>query len=296
MPVPRPIPQFHLYGETPQETPFDFVSVETIEDRARRGGWRIEPHSHQNLDQILVLRVGSGSVMMDGAESAIGPRSVVVVPATSVHGFDFHEGAGGAVFSFTSDTLREQRDRAGSIYDRLTAIFTKPVLSFAEDDRFDRVWSIAERLKAEIETDGTAAQIAVRAWLALLVVEIIRRSAGAGANTGPVMRTDAVMERLRRLIEERFRTTRRVGDYADALAMTVDRLTEHTKRVAGVTPGHMVRNRVVLEAKRQLAFTDFTVGQIAFDLGFTDPAHFSRYFRRYTDLTPQQFREHQRRS
>ena len=287
------IPQFHLYGEATEETPFDFVSVEMIEDRARGGGWRIDPHSHRNLDQIMILREGGGRAMMEGEETPIGPGSVVLVPATSVHGFTFEEGTAGAVFSFTSDVLREQRDGAGSVYDRLSAMFASPVANLSGEDCFRAVWSLAERLKGEIETDAPAARIATRAWLALLVVEIVRRVAGSGQRGDHLVpRAAPVLDSLRAMIEERFRQTRRIGAYAGALAMTIDRLTEHTKRVAGVTPAHMVRTRVVVEAKRQLVFTDLSVSQIAFELGFSDPAHFSRYFRRYADVTPQQFREH----
>ena len=55
----------------------------------------------------------------------------------------------------------------------------------------------------------------------------------------------------------------------------------------------MVHERVLLEAKRSLIYTVQTISEIAYELGFTDPAYFTRFFRRLTGLSPKQFREKQ---
>ena len=78
--------------------------------------------------------------------------------------------------------------------------------------------------------------------------------------------------------------------YADRLAMTPDRLNDHVKRATGVTAGHLIRQRVLTEAKRQLVFTNQAIQEIAYDLSFSDPSHFARFFRAQTGSTPQAFR------
>jgi AraC family transcriptional regulator, transcriptional activator of pobA len=79
--------------------------------------------------------------------------------------------------------------------------------------------------------------------------------------------------------------------HAGKLAMTPDRLNDHVKRAAGVTAGHLIRQRVLTEAKRQLVFTNQPIHEIAYDLTFADPSHFARFFRKQTGTTPQAFRE-----
>ena len=59
----------------------------------------------------------------------------------------------------------------------------------------------------------------------------------------------------------------------------------------GVTAGHLIRQRVLSEAKRQLVFTNQPIHEISYDLAFSDPSHFTRFFRKQTGMTPQAFRE-----
>ena len=73
--------------------------------------------------------------------------------------------------------------------------------------------------------------------------------------------------------------------------MTADRLNDIVKRTTGVTAGHLIRQRVLTEAKRQLVFTKLAIHEIAYDLTFSDPSHFARFFRKQTGITPQAFRD-----
>src|SRR6202035_2010281 len=103
--------------------------------------------------------------------------------------------------------------------------------------------------------------------------------------------TGATVDALRKLVEEHFHKQRQLAFYAGRLAMTVDRLNDHVRRATGVTAGHLIRQRVLTEAKRQLVFTSQPIHEIAYDLAFSDPSHFARFFRKNTGSTPQAFRE-----
>ena len=100
----------------------------------------------------------------------------------------------------------------------------------------------------------------------------------------------ATVDALRKLVEEHFHKERQLAFYADKLAMTVDRLNDHVRRATGVTAGHLIRQRVLTEAKRQLVFTSQPIHEIAYDLAFSDPSHFARFFRKQTGTTPHEFR------
>ena len=118
------------------------------------------------------------------------------------------------------------------------------------------------------------------------------RLAASRARTGAVTLrpADATVDALRRLVDEHFRTERQLEFYAEKLGMTVDRLNDHVKRSTGVTAGHLIRQRVLTEAKRQLVFTTQPIHDIAEELAFADPSHFARFFRKQTGTTPHEFR------
>ena len=134
-------------------------------------------------------------------------------------------------------------------------------------------------------------RLAMRGLLALIAIAVARLAASR-ARTGSVTLApaDATVDSLRKLVEEHFRKERLLDFYAEKLAMTADRLNDHVKRATGVTAGHLIRQRVLTEAKRELVFTSQPIHEIAYDLAFSDPSHFARFFRKQTGTTPHEFR------
>ena len=132
----------------------------------------------------------------------------------------------------------------------------------------------------------------MRGLLALIAVEVARLAASrARSGSVTLQPEDGTVDALRKLVEENFRNERQLAFYAGKLAMTVDRLNDHVKRATGVTAGHLIRQRVLTEAKRQLVFTTQPIHEIAYDLAFADPSHFARFFRKQTGTTPHEFRD-----
>jgi AraC family transcriptional activator of pobA len=161
------------------------------------------------------------------------------------------------------------------------------------DSERTRLLRLASELHEESFLARAGFRIAMRGLLALIAVETGRVAAGrARAGTDEVVPepTGATIEALRKLVEEHFQNERQLAFYADKLAMTVDRLNDHVRRATGVTAGHLIRQRVLTEAKRQLVFTNLPIHEIAYDLAFSDPSHFARFFRKQTGTTPHEFR------
>ncbi|WP_170122065.1 helix-turn-helix domain-containing protein [Breoghania corrubedonensis] len=286
------IPQFHLFGEAPDDTAFDFIHVETLAARSARHGWTISLHNHRHLNHILVIRSGGGVIRVEDEETAFRGPAVLCVAATVVHGFAFEENIDGHIATFTEDVVSGARDAAGSVRDRLRALFADPVLPLEPGGVAEGIARHMAALAEELDLARDGHQIAMRAHLMLMILEIGRARTSRTRYAQVTLRgMDETVSALRDLIEDNFRTTRRIGDYADRLGMTSERLNEHCKRVTGVTVGHMIRQRLITEAKRQLLFTDLAASEIAYDLAFADPSHFSRFFRNHTGMSPQEFRK-----
>lgn len=93
------------------------------------------------------------------------------------------------------------------------------------------------------------------------------------------------------LVEMSFKRMHSVTEYAHRLGVSPKSLTKNFQRIGSNTPSDFIKNRIILEAKRQLLYSTDSVKQIAFNLGFNDPAYFSRFFTKSTLKSPLQFKK-----
>ncbi|TWF45073.1 AraC-like DNA-binding protein [Chitinophaga polysaccharea] len=106
----------------------------------------------------------------------------------------------------------------------------------------------------------------------------------------------SIFLKFKNLIEEKYQYLKNVSDYAGLLHIKPVLLNEISKQLSGITAGEHIRNRVILEAQRYLYNTDLTAKEIAYKLGFDDPHYFSRFFKKYTNQSPSEFKEAARSS
>jgi AraC family transcriptional regulator, transcriptional activator of pobA len=287
------LPLFHLYGDPPDDQAFDFIHVETIASRSSIHDWTIRAHRHRNLFQILLIEQGGGEMTFEAARLPFAAPAAILVPAAVAHGFRFQPNVTrGWVLSFTEDAAGLLADRAGEALSRLRALAVQPIVPIAEDAERSRLSALCAELFEESSLAREGHRLAMRGLLALIAIGVARLAASR-ARTGSValQPADATVARLRALVDEFFRKERQLGFYAEQLGMTIDRLNDHVKRATGVTAGHLVRQRVLSEAKRQLVFTAQPIQDIADELAFSDPSHFARFFRKHTGTTPHEFRD-----
>ena len=93
------------------------------------------------------------------------------------------------------------------------------------------------------------------------------------------------------LVDLNFKTKRKVSDYAELLHKSPKTLSNLFAIYNQKSPQQIILERIALEAKRLINFTDKQNQEIAYDLGFNDPAHFSRFFKKMTRMTPSEYRE-----
>jgi AraC family transcriptional activator of pobA len=287
------LPLFHLYGDPPDDQAFDFIHVETISSRSSIHDWTIRVHRHRNLFQILLIARGGGEMTFETQVIPFEAPAAVIVPATIAHGFRFlPEATEGWVLTFTEDVARGLGERSGDAIAALRALAADPVVPLSGDAEVDRIGRLCADLHEERFLARQGYRFAMRGYLALIAIAVARLAASrARTGAATLMPADPTVDALRYLVEEHFRQERRLAFYAGKLAMTPDRLNDHVKRAAGVTAGHLIRQRVLTEAKRQLVFTSQPIHEIAYDLTFADPSHFARFFRKQTGITPQAFRD-----
>jgi AraC family transcriptional activator of pobA len=155
------------------------------------------------------------------------------------------------------------------------------------------IYSIIEHIKAEMLLAGLAQQDLLIAYLKILLIRAIRIKFLKSTTSLLLDRDTAdanLLRQLKGMIEIHFRTKHSGGEYAELLNVSIKTLGRIVKNHFQTTLTEIISERIVMEAKRELNLTSKTVKEIAYDLGFNDEYHFSRYFKNKINFSPQLYR------
>ncbi len=283
----RIIPVFGLYGDGVVPS---LVHVEHITFRAPQHGWEIAAHRHASLSQALLVTTGGGRLSLDAEWRDFAAPWLVWVPAGVVHAYEFTPGTDGFVVSIADALLSaavEHDPDAALLRGATDGVFTGRLAS-AEEIAID-LERVAMALLREATGPLPGSAGAATGLVKLILVGLLR-SRTLGAIAEPAIERGALYRRYRRLIEEHLRENWSIGDYAAALHVTADRLHAACVEACGKPPRAVLHDRLLVEAKRLLAYTAQPVAEIAFGLGFNDPAYFSRFFARRAGISAAAFR------
>jgi AraC family transcriptional regulator, transcriptional activator of pobA len=283
------IPAFHLYGEAPRDDDEPTLHVEPIEFRSPRHHWKIEPHVHRTLHQLVFVLRGHGVSAAEGTLVEYDPPALIVVPAGTVHGFDFEPGTHGFVVSMTDDLPRAiaQRDpRVAALFEH-SATLELP----REELRATDLTRGFKMLTREFARTSPGRSLALGGLLDVIVANVLRLAHPPGETAeATASRHRSLVTRFRELIEGAFTEGWSLAGYAAALKVSQSRLRNACLSVTEHSPMQIVHARLLLEAKRRLLYTSEPVSEIAYALGFDDPAYFTRFFSQRTGVSPRAFR------
>lgn len=282
------VPTFYLYGEPHQTVADDFLHVESLDLRSRPAGWRIRPHAHRELNHLILIRGGGGMMEVEANVSTFEAPCLLLVPARIVHGFRWQEESNGSVITLANSYRDELIRRDGDV----AALFAVPAVAALASDIANAIDRQAKILIRELGWAAPGHRAAVDAALTSILVQALRSLAVHSATTTEWPgRHAAIVARYRAIVEERFRLREPIGAYAQRLGVSATTLRTACARIAGASPGEILDMRILLEAKRALAYSNLAIAEIAYGLGFTDAAYFTRMFTRSVGRSPRQFRQ-----
>lgn len=284
---PQEVPQFALYGEATGADNAEFVHIELIETRSRLHDWHISHHTHRGLFQVLFLLAGHVRASVDGAVwERDGPVAITIHPSV-VHGFEFTHEAQGYVLTLDQQVVFAA---AGSEGDIFSPLFVQPLAIDLPPQARERIEGLLGNLIAEASWPHYGHTLMLE-WLArsvmLLLVRVHAEHRFAGQSGHGEFE---LFTRFRAEVERNFRQQWRVGQYADALRVSPARLNRLCLKLAGKSAFDIAQDRLMLEACRKLTYAPSPIASIAYELGFQDPAYFSRLFKKRVGVTPKQFR------
>lgn len=279
-PLKPAIQSYNLFGEV-RDLP-DVAHCETIAARSVLHDWEFAPHRHARLHQVLLIAQGGGEATLEGRSHRLRPRDVLNIPAGQVHSFAFKRGTQGWVVTLATEILDEAltpQEGLGRVLSEAAAFGGTPPM---------------RRVMKEIFVEYGARQFArahvLKALSALLLGYVARAMASEEAPAGGAGDSE-IVGKFEALLDAHFIEHWPVARYAAALKITPTHLSRLSREAFGCPATHMIRDRIMREARRNLVYTNLPISTIAYSLGFDDPAYFSRIFSNATGLSPREFRE-----
>ncbi len=262
--------------------PADFVFRTMQENAASREGRNHAPHRHQ-FYTIIWITAGTGTHQVDFNAYPAIPGTIFFISPEQVHDLRMNGPHEGYVMLFTEDFV--ERQQIGHRWVRESGFFFRcddvAPLQLTNIEESALLEDIVQRIDTEYHRKDAGFEEALGALLRLFLVQCARFSAkqlplrqertAAGAQT---------IRQFKDLLDSHFREWHKVADYARAMHLTANYLNEVVSRETGKSAKEMILSRLILEAKRYATHSDMSVKEVAYQLGFTDPAHFSRVFTR----------------
>ncbi|MEV2250478.1 AraC family transcriptional regulator [Streptomyces sp. NPDC050147] len=282
LPGEEGVPTHRLEVPMPNALPFAIGTFDTIGPMSRASF----PHRH-TFHEIVHVTGGTGRHVVDLTGFALRPPNLCFIAPGQVHHWEDVTGLEGSVILFTDDFLLDHpADRHA-----LRGLGRRSWLELP-DEAADRTARLVADLDGEYRAGADGFQGVLRALLHVLVVRAARLPAHHPAAAPPVPRTrpGSVAARFMTLLGGPDGSLGSVRACARQLGVCESYLSEAVKESTGRTPGELIRQARVHEAKRLLLRTELSVRQVAARVGFGDPAYFCRFFRRETGASPGDFR------
>lgn len=251
------------------------------------------PHVH-TFYEILWFKKGTGRHFVDFREYPVKPGTIFFLAPGQVHHFDGSSEYEGLAIKLCTDFMQSRGDESDLFvkYDIFHTFDTAPYY-IIDDATSAQLEALVQQLEAEKSERNTFGHIDVlRSLLKLFLIKVHRYGhQETGLHLDELRPSHRLFVMFRRLLEKEFAQKHTVQEYADELNVAVRTLNKCVNECSGRSPLSMINDRIMLEAKRQVRYTNLLIKEIAFNLGYEDPSYFVKFFKRQTGLLPSEFRE-----
>lgn len=270
--------------------PFVIKTMEEIDEEA--GGIADNPHRH-NYYTIIWSITATGKHIIDFNEYNIESYSIFFVSPDQVHQIITDPKPTGYVILFTPEFLEKNSIRNDFIAN--LKLFKKsdetPPLQ-PSGHMIKTLKPFAEQMLDAFHNKGDMYMESIGAYLKLFLIECNGHcSLFPGSNTQIIEVGKTIVKNFKTIVEQNYNRSHQVKFYADSLNVTPNYLNEVIKSSINVSAKDFIQNRLILEAKRMIIFTEKSGKEIGFDLGFDDPSHFSKFFKSNTGQSLQDFKQ-----
>ncbi|MGF7038768.1 AraC family transcriptional regulator [Mucilaginibacter lappiensis] len=262
---------------------------------------RFEPYlqTHKNLFathrhsfyHLVLFTNGGGTHTIDFENFEVKPGQIYFMIPGQVHSWSFEGFTDGYIINFSASFIQSFILQHGYLdnFSFFSGNLADAVINLP-DETYAAVKPLFETILAEAASPATASADMIRLLMLQIFILVNRLSANPvlGGNSSY---NQILLKSFKNLIEHHYTDIKLPKDYAAMLYITPNHLNAVCKDLMGVSAGELIRNRVLLEAKRMLTNPQLSISEISLKLNFSDNSYFTKFFKKLEDITPEEFRK-----
>ncbi len=241
---------------------------------------------------IIWLTQGVAAAFLDLAPSTMSAGTIICILPGTLLRCHFEKDARGWAAALHRDLLAPIEPEMGTQKDlEVFSHLGGRVLS-TDEEFFAKTTPVFEALLRMQEDNQQVASAFISGYVRVLLRQIHRLSDRINSPSNPFFSSHhSILMQFNRLLEAHFRHQHRTAFYAKEIGLSTGYLNEVLKKTSGKPAKTLILDRLFLEARRKASQRGVSLQEAAYDLGFHDPAHFSRFFKQQSGLTFLQFRQ-----
>jgi AraC-like DNA-binding protein len=285
---PREIPVYSGNGFAGIGVPGNFF-VDCFE---KANIWQLSPH-RRSFYQVIFFREGTGKQSVDFKPFLSDGPALVLLSPNQVHQMDISTDARGHILMlpesfFSAGQWPDSSFTLKEVFDNIECfpfLEVDPPAAAILDNTIRQI----QRAQAQ---EGSMQPMILLSYVKIFLLQVYQireqHTRFMSCNTDPGYRS---FRRFKTLIEQQYQHLHQPNEYAKQLHITPKYLNLLCRKYSGVPAGDLIRQRVLLEAKRYLHHGILPVKELAYRLGFEDPDYFNRFFKKETGFPPGAFRK-----
>lgn len=282
---------YHQVNSEEDSVSFAISKMEDI--YVKRNGRVDEPHRH-NYYTVLIVERAKGVHKIDFNTYELGENQVFFVAPGQVHQVVEKEKSFGYVMTFSNLFLIENTIPLSFIESlNLFQNYGQSPPLLPSQKQYESITKYANQIFNLYHSDTDMKHLSIGAFLKLLLIECNNICSINPIESDVDTTGDNLIRSFRKAVNEHYKKEHSTSYYAELLHITPDHLNRTFRSKVGKTAKDFIQSRIITEAKRLLYFTDLTTKEIAYELGFNEPANFSAFFKKHTDLSPSEFKKNE---
>lgn len=271
--------------------------VSKMEDvYVKRNGTVDDPHRH-NFYTVLIIKKAKGIHKIDFNSYELSNQQIFFIAPGQVHQVIEHEESIGFTMTFSDQFLVKNSIPQTFITSlRLFQNYGQTPPLIPNEEQFESILNLSKSIFTLFNSESKMKNLSIGAYLKLLLIECNNICSVNPLDNNFNSSNHNILKEFKESVDHNFRKEHSTKYYADLLFITPDHLNRIIKNKIGKTAKEYIQSRIIIESKRLLYFTQLSNKEISYKLGFNEPANFSAFFKKCTNLSPSNFKKQELKS